>query len=185
VRHDHRRDAGRHLKSRAGGQESDIAPDVGGLCDSDEVRARDDDGVELNAAFTVEADGPYLRLGAGKRGQQDRRQRTPAQRPVRSDADAIAAAAWRLARSADVRAGGDTVLVRTTRSPDGQPVEVGEVQEGLDKLKMHGSVRVNVEELRTSQRVRRSRAGNVARRAVHDEPGGGHACRGDKRARGQ
>ena len=80
---------------------------------------------------------------------------------------------------------GDTVLVRTTRSPDGQPVAVGEVQEGLDKLKMHGSVRVNVEELRTSQRVRRSRAGNVARRAVHDEPGGGHACRGDKCASGQ
>ena len=42
---------------------------------------------------------------------------------------------------------GDTVLVRTNRSPDGQPVEVSEVQQGLDKLKMHGSVRVNVEEL--------------------------------------
>ena len=41
----------------------------------------------------------------------------------------------------------DTALVRTTRSPDGQPVEVGEVQEGLDKLKMHRSVRINVQEL--------------------------------------
>ena len=59
--HDYKRDAGRHL-TRAAGQDSDIAPDVSGLCDSDEVRARDDDGVELNAAFTVEADGPYLSL---------------------------------------------------------------------------------------------------------------------------
>ena len=42
---------------------------------------------------------------------------------------------------------GDTALVRTSRSPEGQPVEVGEVQKGLDKLQMHGSVRVNVEEL--------------------------------------
>lgn len=41
----------------------------------------------------------------------------------------------------------DTALVRTNHSPEGQPVEVGEVQKGLDKLKMFGSVRVNVEEL--------------------------------------
>jgi hypothetical protein len=62
VPHDHRRDAGRQLESRTGGQEFDIAPDVGGLCEFDKVRARDDDGVELNAAFTVEADAPYVSL---------------------------------------------------------------------------------------------------------------------------
>jgi hypothetical protein len=42
---------------------------------------------------------------------------------------------------------GGTALVRTSRSPEGQPVEIGEVQKGLDKLQMHGSVRVNVDEL--------------------------------------
>lgn len=42
---------------------------------------------------------------------------------------------------------GDAALVRTSRSSEGQPVEVGEVQKGLDKLIMHGSVRVNVDEL--------------------------------------
>jgi hypothetical protein len=42
---------------------------------------------------------------------------------------------------------GDTALVRTNRSPEGQPVEVGEVQKGLDKLRMQGSVRVNIDEL--------------------------------------
>ena len=31
--------------------------------------------------------------------------------------------------------------------PEGQPVEIGEVQKGLDKLQMHASVRVNVDEL--------------------------------------
>jgi hypothetical protein len=42
---------------------------------------------------------------------------------------------------------GDTALVRTGRSPQGQPVGAGEVQKGLDKLRMHGSVRVSVDEL--------------------------------------
>jgi hypothetical protein len=42
---------------------------------------------------------------------------------------------------------GDTALVRTERSPDGQPVGVGEVQKGMDKLAMHRSIRVSVDEL--------------------------------------
>jgi hypothetical protein len=42
---------------------------------------------------------------------------------------------------------GDTVLVRTDRSPTGQPVGIGEVQKGLDLLAADGSVRVNVDEL--------------------------------------
>jgi hypothetical protein len=43
---------------------------------------------------------------------------------------------------------GDTVLVRTSASPDeGQPVGVGEIQRGLDKISAHGSVRVHVDEL--------------------------------------
>jgi hypothetical protein len=45
----------------------------------------------------------------------------------------------------DVR--GDIVLVRTDRSPSGQPVGIGEVQKGLDLLTAHRSVRVSVEEL--------------------------------------
>ncbi|SDZ24331.1 hypothetical protein SAMN05421504_11154 [Amycolatopsis xylanica] len=39
------------------------------------------------------------------------------------------------------------VLVKTDRSPDGQVVDIGEVQRGLDKLAEHGSVRVTVDEL--------------------------------------
>jgi hypothetical protein len=42
---------------------------------------------------------------------------------------------------------GRTVLVATSRSPRGQPVEIGNVQRGMDKLRAHGSVRVTVEEL--------------------------------------
>jgi hypothetical protein len=42
---------------------------------------------------------------------------------------------------------GDMAVVRTSRSPEGQPVGIGEVQKGLDKLRMHGSVRVTVDEL--------------------------------------
>ncbi|MBP2329497.1 hypothetical protein JOF56_009882 [Kibdelosporangium banguiense] len=42
---------------------------------------------------------------------------------------------------------GDTALVRTGRSPTGQPVGIGEVQKGLDKLAGLRSVRVNVDEL--------------------------------------
>lgn len=42
---------------------------------------------------------------------------------------------------------GDRALVRTNRSPEGQPVEVGEVQKGLEKFRMQGSVRVTVDEL--------------------------------------
>ncbi len=42
---------------------------------------------------------------------------------------------------------GDMALVRTDRSQEGQPVEVVEVQQGLDKLRRHRSVRVNVDVL--------------------------------------
>jgi hypothetical protein len=42
---------------------------------------------------------------------------------------------------------GGTALVRTSRSPGGQPVAVNEVQQGLDKLSARGTVRVSVEEL--------------------------------------
>jgi hypothetical protein len=42
---------------------------------------------------------------------------------------------------------GDTALVRTGRSPAGQPVGIGEIQKGLDKLAVLRSVRVNVDEL--------------------------------------
>jgi hypothetical protein len=42
---------------------------------------------------------------------------------------------------------GDQAVVRTQRSPDGQPVGIGEVQKGLDKLAAQGSVRISVEEL--------------------------------------
>jgi hypothetical protein len=42
---------------------------------------------------------------------------------------------------------GNTVLVRTDRSPAGQPVGVGEVQKGLDKLAAQRMVRVSVDEL--------------------------------------
>jgi hypothetical protein len=42
---------------------------------------------------------------------------------------------------------GRTVLVGTGRSPQGQPVEISEVQQGMDKLRANGSVRVAVEEL--------------------------------------
>ena len=42
---------------------------------------------------------------------------------------------------------GSTALVGASRSPQGQPVEVSEVQHGMDKLRRNGSVRVNVEEL--------------------------------------
>lgn len=41
----------------------------------------------------------------------------------------------------------DVALVRTERSPDGQPVEASEVQKGLDKLAERGSVQVTVREL--------------------------------------
>ncbi|MEV6228087.1 hypothetical protein AB0L88_09495 [Saccharopolyspora shandongensis] len=41
----------------------------------------------------------------------------------------------------------DTALVRTDRSPSGQPVGISEVQKGLDLLATHGSVRVHVDEL--------------------------------------
>ncbi|WP_410568582.1 hypothetical protein [Amycolatopsis sp. cmx-4-61] len=42
---------------------------------------------------------------------------------------------------------GGVVRVKTGRSPDGQPVEVADVQNGLDLLATHGSVRVTVDEL--------------------------------------
>jgi hypothetical protein len=42
---------------------------------------------------------------------------------------------------------GDTVLVGTERSPDGQPVEVRHVQQALDILAVHGSVVVQPHEL--------------------------------------
>lgn len=42
---------------------------------------------------------------------------------------------------------GDTALVRTDRSPDGQPVEVHRVQQALDLLAAHGSVVVQPHEL--------------------------------------
>lgn len=42
---------------------------------------------------------------------------------------------------------GDTALGRTGRSPEGRPVGAGEVQKGPDKLRMHGSIRVTVDEL--------------------------------------
>ncbi|GAB3462827.1 hypothetical protein GCM10027436_73180 [Actinophytocola sediminis] len=42
---------------------------------------------------------------------------------------------------------GGRVLVRTDRSPDGQPVPVSDVQRGLDLLAARGSVRVSVAEL--------------------------------------
>jgi hypothetical protein len=42
---------------------------------------------------------------------------------------------------------GDAVLVRTGRSPQGQPVKVSEVQEGMDKLRAAGSIRITVDEL--------------------------------------
>ena len=244
----------------------DIGPDVGGLCNSENVRARDDDGVELNAEFTVEADEPYLSLvleSAGGRtvrsGRPRNDQYVPALRLLlrrlgdrravlvsalvasartsalaereRSllqgpldlgsisdfeqlrmditraqghvglppdatkegnnrkrlqlrfdvprygpgDADKLAAdLAWPPIRELQVwptarellrsligeeistvagnpnmvlAVHGDTALVRTTRSPEGQPVEVGAVQKGLDMLRMHGSVRVSIEKL--------------------------------------
>ena len=42
---------------------------------------------------------------------------------------------------------GDTAMVRTNESLIGEPVAVGEVQKGLDKLQAQGTVRVNVDEL--------------------------------------
>jgi len=42
---------------------------------------------------------------------------------------------------------GRTALVGTDRSPQGQPVEISDVQHGMDKLRAHGMVRVSVEEL--------------------------------------
>ena len=42
---------------------------------------------------------------------------------------------------------GDTVTVRTDRSPNGQPVPIDEVQHGLDLLVTRGSVRASVAEL--------------------------------------
>jgi hypothetical protein len=42
---------------------------------------------------------------------------------------------------------GQTVVVATGRSPQGQPVEISDIQHGMDKLRTHGSVRVTVEEL--------------------------------------
>jgi len=49
---------------------------VSGLCDAERVRAQDDDGVELNAEYMVQADGPHLSLllasaggGNGPRGR--------------------------------------------------------------------------------------------------------------------
>lgn len=42
---------------------------------------------------------------------------------------------------------GDTVLVRTQRSPSGQSVPIADVQRGLDLLAAHGSVRVSPKEL--------------------------------------
>jgi hypothetical protein len=42
---------------------------------------------------------------------------------------------------------GDMALVRTSPSPEGQPIEADEVQKGLDKLRVQGSVRVNMDEL--------------------------------------
>ena len=42
---------------------------------------------------------------------------------------------------------GGTVRVGTGRSPQGQPVEISEVQQGMDKLRANGSVRVAVDEL--------------------------------------
>jgi hypothetical protein len=42
---------------------------------------------------------------------------------------------------------GLAVLVGTSRSPQGQPVKVSDVQQGMDKLKANGSVRVAVDEL--------------------------------------
>ena len=62
---------------------------------------------------------------------------------------------------------GGTALVRTSRSPEGQPVEIGEVQKGLDKLRMRGSVRVNVDELGHRSAFVGTAHGNVARCAVH------------------
>ena len=40
-----------------------------------------------------------------------------------------------------------TALVSTSRSPQGQPVEISDVQHGMDKLRAQGSIRVSVEEL--------------------------------------
>ena len=42
---------------------------------------------------------------------------------------------------------GIAVLVGTSRSPHGQPVKVSDVQQGMDKLRANGSVRVAVDEL--------------------------------------
>ncbi|WP_143202312.1 hypothetical protein [Amycolatopsis sp. CB00013] len=42
---------------------------------------------------------------------------------------------------------GNVARVQTERSPDGSPVEIGEVQKGLDKLAERGSVQVTVDEL--------------------------------------
>lgn len=42
---------------------------------------------------------------------------------------------------------GNVVRVRTERSPDGRPVDISEVQNGLDKLAERGSVQVTVDEL--------------------------------------
>ena len=42
---------------------------------------------------------------------------------------------------------GQTALVGTNRSPQGQPVEVAAVQDGMDKLRARGTVSVTVEEL--------------------------------------
>lgn len=41
----------------------------------------------------------------------------------------------------------DTAIVRTDRSPTGQPIPISEVQHGLDLLSRQGTVRVNVDEL--------------------------------------
>ena len=42
---------------------------------------------------------------------------------------------------------GRTALVGTSRSSQGQPVEIDDVQHGMDKLRVHGSIRVTVEQL--------------------------------------
>ncbi len=240
--------------------------DVGGLRDSGDVRACDDDGVELNAEFSVEADGPYLSVvlesaggktpgsarprnhqyvpaltlllrrlgdrravlvsalvasarvsavpenertllpgpvelgsitdfeqlrlrittaqgrvglpaGAAKEGNNRKRLRlrldVPGYGPGDTGklaADLAAAPSWGLGSWPTAREllrsligeqiqtvsghpnmvlaiHGDMALVSTNRSPDGRPVEISEVQQGLDRLKAHGSVRVSVEEL--------------------------------------
>jgi hypothetical protein len=105
----------------------------------------------------------------------------------------------------------DTALVRTTRSPDGQPTQpgprggrdhrragrparvrvparAGRSRRGPEGPRQAQDERVGAGKRRgagTPQRFRRGRAGNIARRAVHDEPGHDHARRGGERDSGQ